>query len=176
MTVHMHMGTKLLASSWWKKFIDSVLKYTVLSWMTTLMYIWHIYKCRSGRLSDKDMGENLILAQCQHLSICPFVAFCASNISYSTDGAGCGAENQRMIDPTKWVSSFGLIMNVCQPFSVVGATWEPETEEGDESQPSKTRLLLEFIISISTSQTPSVCSVSQQIPLSSSIHPAQAGN
>lgn len=47
-------------------------------------------------LSDKSMGENLIWAQCHHLSICPFLSH-TSNISYATDETGCRDENQRMV-------------------------------------------------------------------------------
>lgn len=89
--------SKLFSQQLMEKHLSSVLKYTILSWMTTAWCTFDtlVYKCWSGSLSNKTMAENSILAQCKHLSICSFISSCTSNISYSTDGAGYW--EQRMI-------------------------------------------------------------------------------
>ena len=90
-------GYKIFSQQLMEKHLSAVFWKFYLGWRAWWTFDTLVYKCRSGWLSDKSMGENLIWAQCNHVSICPFVSFSTSDISYSTDGAGCGAENQRMI-------------------------------------------------------------------------------
>lgn len=91
-------GYKIFSQQLMEKHLSAVF------WNIQFYLGWHawwtfdtlVHKCRSGRLSNKRMGENLMSAPCKLVSICPFVA-CTSDTSSSTDGAGCGAENRRMI-------------------------------------------------------------------------------
>ena len=95
MIVHMHVGTKFLVSSWWKNNIcQQGLSYTILSQMACLMDIWHscLQMLSLAGLVTRIWVKFLILAQCNHVSMCPFVP-CTSGIPYSTDGAGCEAGN-----------------------------------------------------------------------------------